>query len=141
MGGRGNDTYFYRQGGSYVDAYLGVQQVEGDGHDTIFDADGIGEVHYRLLDGSEVTLNGGNKRVEGDNLWGSVDAQGKFDGRFTYQYLPDLKGGTLRINGSEITIEGYTPGKLGIQLSGAGSPGVLPADRRVGTTDSDRLFL
>lgn len=141
FGGRGFDVYRYTEGASSWDIEgASLLRFIGDGADTIIDQDGSGEIRWTDAFGAEHVLRGGHKLSADAAIWQSVDANGEFDGRFTYQYLADLSGGTLLVNGGAIRIERFSPGDLGIELQDADEPQPLPPDRRAGTANFDGLF-
>jgi trimeric autotransporter adhesin len=115
QGRGGNDLLL---GGTGTDTYI---YQAGDGLDTILDRDGNGSI---LMNGQ--TLAGGAQY--GDSRV-SRDALGRV--------YTNVGGGRLVIDGN-IIIEGWSAGKLGLNMTG--SPAVVPADNYVaGTSQSNTL--
>ncbi len=110
------------------------------GDDIITDLDGLGAIHVTTKEGTTHVLNGGLQVAPNSDVWQSVDANGDFDGLFTYRYIADVNDGILLVNGGAISIEGFTTGDLGIDLADASTPPPPPPDRRVGTGCFDGLF-
>lgn len=111
-GGRGDDRL---EGGAGDDLYL---IEEGDGNDTIVDADGVGAIEF---DGVEI---GGSMALGDGGTWSSADGRA----RFSFDGVPGEKG-TLTVtmqgapgNAAErpagvVTVQNWKNGDLGITLA------------------------
>jgi Ca2+-binding RTX toxin-like protein len=94
-GGKGNDTYLFKT---------------GDGHDTIIDVDGLGQIKV-----NDIPLTGGTETTAGSGLWFSADK------KFAYGLMPQSDGTKtlIIISGTDqITVKNFTSGNLGINLTG-----------------------